>query len=143
MVILFFSKNEQAGWELQRTLVSLGDVIALDCEGEGGFVGDLTDIAGIRATVAAVSPDFDRAENVPELAHQVNEAAPKALAEEAAACNIWLVYYSTDYALAAKRTGMNMLFLLLTKLVAGAWHSKSKKSHLSFQAIGHRPLCVP
>ena len=107
MKILLLGKNGQVGWELQRTLAPLGEVVALDQDGGEGLVGDLTDETGLRATVAAVSPDVivnaaaytavDRAESEPELAHRINATAPGVLAGEAAARGIWLVHYSTDY----------------------------------------------
>jgi len=107
MKILLLGKNGQVGRELQRTLAPLGVVVALDQEGGEGLVGDLTDEAGLRATITAVSPDVivnaaahtavDRAESEPELAHRINAAAPGILAREAAARGIWLVHYSTDY----------------------------------------------
>ncbi|MDR2926207.1 MAG: dTDP-4-dehydrorhamnose reductase [Azoarcus sp.] len=107
MKILLFGKTGQVGWELQRTLAPLGEVVALNQGCADGLVGDLTDGAGIRSTIAAVSPDVivnaaaytavDRAESEPDLAHRVNAAALEVLAGEAAACGIWLVHYSTDY----------------------------------------------
>jgi dTDP-4-dehydrorhamnose reductase len=105
--ILLLGKNGQVGWELQRTLAPLGEVVALDQDGGEGLVGDLTDETGLRATVAAISPDVivnaaaytavDQAENEPELAHRINAVALEVLAGEAAARGIWLVHYSTDY----------------------------------------------
>jgi len=107
MKILLFGKTGQISWELVRSLAPLGEVVALDRVGNEGLVGDLADEAGLRATVAAVSPDiivnaaafvdFDRCESEPERAYLINAAAPKALAEEAATRGIWLVHYSTDY----------------------------------------------
>ena len=107
MKILLFGKYGQVSWELLRSLMPLGELVALNREGCDGLVGDLANVDGLRATVAAVSPDiivnaaafvdFERAEREPELAHLVNAAAPKMLAEEAAARGIWLVHYSTDY----------------------------------------------
>ena len=107
MRILLLGKNGQVGWELQRALAPLGEVVALDQHGEGGLVGDLGDEAGLRATVAAVRPDVivnaaaytavDNAEREPGLVHRINAAAPGALAEEAAARRIWFIHYSTDY----------------------------------------------
>jgi dTDP-4-dehydrorhamnose reductase len=107
MKILLLGKNGQVGWELQRTLAPLGELVALDRDGADGLVGDLVDEAGLRATVAAVSPDVivnaaaytdvDRAESEPELAYCINAGALEVLAEEAAARGIWLVHYSTDY----------------------------------------------
>ncbi|MDR3221408.1 MAG: dTDP-4-dehydrorhamnose reductase [Candidatus Accumulibacter sp.] len=107
MKILLLGKDGQVGWELQRALAPLGEVVALSRDGENGLVGDLTDTAGLRATVAAVAPDVivnaaaytavDRAESESELAYRINADGPGVLAAEAAARGIWLVHYSTDY----------------------------------------------
>jgi dTDP-4-dehydrorhamnose reductase len=107
MRILLFGRNGQVGWELQRALAPLGEVVALDREMENGFVGDLSDEAGVCATVEAVRPDVivnaaaftdvDRAEDEPELVHRINATAPGALARAAAGRGIWFVHYSTDY----------------------------------------------
>jgi len=95
-------KNGQVGWELQRTLAPLGQVIAL-----GRKELDLVESAAIRSTVRAVKPDLiinaasytavDKAEKEDELALAVNAAAPGVLAEEAKLCRAALVHYSTDY----------------------------------------------
>jgi dTDP-4-dehydrorhamnose reductase len=107
MKILLFGRTGQLSWELCRSLAPLGDVFALDREGRDGLAGDITDEAGLRATVAAVLPDiivnaaalvdFNRCENEPGYAHLANTVGPKVLAEEAAARGTWLVHYSTDY----------------------------------------------
>ncbi len=98
MKILLTGVNGQVGWELQRTLAPLGDVIAADRS-----LLDLADTAGIRRTVAAIAPDLivnpaaytavDKAESEPDLAHAINTAA----AAELAACGLPLVHFSTDY----------------------------------------------
>ena len=103
MKILLLGKNGQVGWELQRSLAPLGELIALG-RADGADLGNAEALA---ATVRAVAPDIivnaaaytavDRAESEPELAHAVNAAAPGVLAREAAACGAWLVHYSTDY----------------------------------------------
>ncbi|MDR0563315.1 MAG: dTDP-4-dehydrorhamnose reductase [Azoarcus sp.] len=109
MKILLLGKNGQVGWELQRTLSPIGEVLALDQNSSDneGLVGDLSNEAGLRATIAAVSPDVivnaaaytnvDRAETQPDLANRVNGDAVRVLADEAAQRGIWLVHYSTDY----------------------------------------------
>ncbi|MDR1462387.1 MAG: dTDP-4-dehydrorhamnose reductase [Azoarcus sp.] len=107
MKILLLGKSGQLGWELQRALAPLGDVMALGLHSSGGLVGDLGDEAGLRATIAAVAPDIivnaaaytavDRAESEPELAYRINAGGPAVLAAEAAARGIWLLHYSTDY----------------------------------------------
>ncbi len=107
MKILLFGKNGQLGWELQRALSPLGELIVLDRSGLEGLCGDLSDLAGLRHTINAVKPDVivnaaaytavDQAESEPELAHIINAQAPKLLAQEAIKINALLVHYSTDY----------------------------------------------
>ncbi len=107
MRILLFGKRGQVGWELQRSLAPLGEVIALDTEGNGALCGDFTNLSGLAASVRQVAPDLivnaaahtavDRAESEPQLAATINTDAPGVLAEEAARLGAWLVHYSTDY----------------------------------------------
>ena len=106
MKILLLGKNGQLGWELQRSLAPLGDVIALDRHSQD-FCGDLSNLPGLAATVQAVRPDLivnaaahtavDKAESEPELARTLNALAPGVLAQEAHKLGAWLVHYSTDY----------------------------------------------
>lgn len=107
MKILLLGKDGQVGWELQRALAPLGDLVALGREESDGLSGDLADPQALRATVRATAPDIivnaagytavDRAESEPALANVVNATAPAVLAEEAAARSAWLLHYSTDY----------------------------------------------
>ncbi len=107
MKILLFGRNGQVGWELQRSLAPLGEVVALGSAGASGLCGDFTDLAGLARTVAEVRPDavvnaaahtsVDKAESEPELARTVNALAPGVLAEAAARVGAALVHYSTDY----------------------------------------------
>lgn len=106
MKILLFGKDGQVGWELQRSLAPLGELVALGRDSKG-HCGDFADLDGIARTVRAIAPDVivnaaahtavDRAESEPELARAINAAAPGVLAREAAATGAWLVHYSTDY----------------------------------------------
>jgi len=106
MKILLFGKNGQVGWELQRSLAPLGELIALDADSRE-MCGDFTDLDGLIRTVRAVAPDVivnaaahtavDKAESEPELVRAINALAPAALAQEAKRCNAWLIHYSTDY----------------------------------------------
>jgi dTDP-4-dehydrorhamnose reductase len=106
MKILLLGKNGQVGWELQRSLAPLGEVIALDRHSQD-FCGDLSNLQGLAATVQAVRPDLivnaaahtavDKAESEPELARTLNALAPGVLAQEAHKLGAWLVHYSTDY----------------------------------------------
>ncbi|AVX24457.1 dTDP-4-dehydrorhamnose reductase [Pseudomonas syringae] len=107
MKILLLGKNGQVGWELQRALAPLGEVIALDRQGADGLCGDLADLVRLAATVRALAPDVivnaaaytavDKAESEPGLAMLINGEAPGVLAREAAALGAWLIHYSTDY----------------------------------------------
>lgn len=107
MKILLLGKNGQVGWELQRALAPLGEMIALDRSGSGQYCGDLSDIKGLRDTLNSIQPDVivnaaaytavDKAESESELARRINTDAVKALAESAAAVGSWLIHYSTDY----------------------------------------------
>jgi dTDP-4-dehydrorhamnose reductase len=106
MKILLLGKNGQVGWELQRSLAPLGEVLALDARSVE-YCGDLTDLAGLVATVRAYAPDVivnaaaytavDKAESEPEQAQRVNAEAVAVLAHEAQQLGAWLVHYSTDY----------------------------------------------
>ena len=106
MKILLFGKNGQLGWELQRSLAPLGELVALDCY-SAGLCGDLSNLQGLAETVQRVRPDVivnaaahtavDKAESEPELARTLNALAPGVLAQEAHKLGAWLVHYSTDY----------------------------------------------
>jgi len=106
MKILLLGKNGQVGWELQRSLSVLGEVVALDHD-SADPCGDFTDLAGLAQTVHRVQPQaivnaaahtaVDKAESEPELARTINALAPQVLAQEAATLGAWLVHYSTDY----------------------------------------------
>ena len=109
MKVLLLGRNGQVGWELQRSLAPLGELVALDRHStlEDGGCGDLNDLDGLRETVRRLRPDVivnaaahtavDKAESEPELARALNATAPGALAEAAHAVGALLVHYSTDY----------------------------------------------
>lgn len=107
MKILLLGKNGQVGWELQRALAPLGQLVALDRAGSGELSGDLGDMPALERTVRTVQPQVivnaaaytavDKAESEPDLAQAINALAPGVLAREAARCNALLVHYSTDY----------------------------------------------
>lgn len=110
MKILLLGRDGQLGWELQRSLLPLGDVVALGrnaLDNPGGLCGDLTQLDRLAQSVHAVRPDIivnaaaytavDKAESEPELVHTINALAPGVLAQEAQRLGAWLVHYSTDY----------------------------------------------
>jgi dTDP-4-dehydrorhamnose reductase len=94
--------NGQVGFELQRTLASLGEVIALTRQEM-----DLADPASIMTALNQYQPTIivnpaaytavDKAETDIEQAMAINAHAPKVLAEWAAQHKALLVHYSTDY----------------------------------------------
>lgn len=106
MKILLFGKGGQVGWELQRSLAPLGEIVALDHDSTD-YCGNFANLAGLVDTVREVKPDLivnaaahtavDKAESEPELARSLNALAPGVLAQEAARLGAWLVHYSTDY----------------------------------------------
>ena len=110
MKILLFGCGGQVGWELQRSLSVLGELVALDFNASAnldGLCGDFSDLAGLAQTIRAVKPHVivnaaahtavDKAESEPTFARTLNALAPGVLAAEAQALGAWLVHYSTDY----------------------------------------------
>ena len=102
MRILLTGKNGQVGFELQRALAPLGEVIAVD-QNEC----NLADQNAIRSLVGEIRPDIivhpaaytavDKAESEPDIAFAINGVAPGVLGEEAAKINALVVHYCTDY----------------------------------------------
>jgi len=113
MKILLFGKNGQVGWELQRSLAPLGELIALSSASQE-LCGDLTRLDDVRQTIKSISPDVivnasaytavDKAESDVENAEVLNAHAPAMLAEQAKACNACLIHYSTDYVFNGKNS---------------------------------------
>ncbi|MFC4925350.1 dTDP-4-dehydrorhamnose reductase [Delftia deserti] len=110
MKLLLLGRNGQVGWELQRSLAPLGELIALDRQGDAGgqgLCGDLSRLDELARTVRALRPDVivnaaahtavDKAESEPDQARLLNALAPQVLAREAAQIGAQLVHYSTDY----------------------------------------------
>jgi dTDP-4-dehydrorhamnose reductase len=102
MAILLFGKVGQLGWELRRTLATLGPLVAYDYpEVDFARVDDLRQIVmSLHPVVivnAAAYTAVDRAESQPEQAQLVNAAAPGLLARLAQELHIPLIHYSTDY----------------------------------------------
>jgi dTDP-4-dehydrorhamnose reductase len=106
MQMLLFGKGGQVGWELQRSLAPLGELIALDFDSRQPC-GDFTRRDDMAKTVRAIAPDVivnaaaytavDKAESEPELVRTINALAPGILAREAQKLGSWLIHYSTDY----------------------------------------------
>ena len=110
MKILLLGRGGQVGWELQRSLAVLGELVALDFDAAanpGQLCGDFSSLSGLAETVRRVAPNVivnaaahtavDKAEAEPALARMLNAQAPEVLAAEAQKLGAWLVHYSTDY----------------------------------------------
>ena len=110
MKILLFGRDGQVGWELQRSLSVLGEMVALGHDASrnpDGLCGDFSNLAGLAETVRRVQPDVivnaaaytavDKAQTESELANTINALAPGVLAAEAQKLGAWLVHFSTDY----------------------------------------------
>ncbi len=102
MRLLLIGNEGQLGWELERELAPLGNVLAFDQPDV-----ELTDRGSLEALVREARPDLvvnaaaytavDRAESDMESAHLVNAVAPGILAESCRALDALLVHYSTDF----------------------------------------------
>lgn len=106
MKVLLLGKTGQVGWELQRSLAPLGDLVALE-SASTDFAGDLRHPEQVAQTVLKLRPDVivnaaahtavDKAESEPELARTLNAIAPGAIAQAAQQVGALMVHYSTDY----------------------------------------------
>ena len=102
MRIVLFGKNGQLGWEFQRILPILGQVIAL-----GRNEVDVSDFHEIQKSLDELKPDLiintsaytdvDQAEKESELAIKINAIAPGIMAEAAHKTGAVFIHYSTDY----------------------------------------------
>ncbi len=100
--ILLTGASGQVGWELRRTLATLGRVVAPDRDEL-----DLSQPESITLAVRHIKPDLivnpaaytavDKAESEQTLTYTVNAEAPSVFAREAARLGITLVHFSTDY----------------------------------------------
>lgn len=102
MRILLTGKTGQVGYELERSLQGLGEIIALDRSQM-----DLANLDQVRAVIRSIKPDLivnpaaytavDKAESEPELAMRINGEAPGVMAQEAKKLGAAMIHYSTDY----------------------------------------------
>ena len=107
MKILLLGKNGQVGWELQRSLAPLGEVVACDFDSAGELKADFSQPESLLPLIRALQPNVivnaaahtavDKAESEPDLARAINATAPGLIAREAQALGALLIHYSTDY----------------------------------------------
>ena len=108
MRILLLGKSGQLGWELNRTLATLGHVITLDYPEI-----DLSQPKNLPVLIREIQPDVifnataytavDQAESEADLAYAINGLAPGILAEAAQKQGAALIHYSTDYVFDGKK----------------------------------------
>lgn len=104
--IVLFGAGGQVGWELRRTLATLGEVIALDRHSAPLSV-DLSRLDELRTVLVRLSPRLvvnaaaytavDAAEEEQDRAMLINAEAPAVMAAVAREIGAGLVHYSTDY----------------------------------------------
>ena len=102
MKILLTGKNGQVGFELNKKLSTLWDVVAIDREDL-----NLVNPHEISAFIDSINPHLiihpaaytavDQAESEPEVAYQINVASTQALSKKASELDIPVIYFSTDY----------------------------------------------
>lgn len=106
MKLLLLGKGGQVGWELQRSLAPLGEVVALDFDSTD-FHADFSQPEQLAETVLKVRPDVvvnaaahtavDKAESEPVFARTLNATSPGVVAQAAQEIGALMVHYSTDY----------------------------------------------
>jgi dTDP-4-dehydrorhamnose reductase len=106
MKLLLLGKGGQVGWELQRSLAPLGELVALDFDSTD-LHADFSRPEQLAETVHKVRPDVivnaaahtavDKAESEPEFARKLNATSPGVVAEAAQQVGALMVHYSTDY----------------------------------------------
>lgn len=143
MKILLTGKNGQVGWELQRTLAPLGEVLAVDSRQL-----DLSDKDAIARVVRETRPDIivnaaaytavDRAESDREAALTINTVAPAIFAEEACRIGALLVHYSTDYVFDGSKVGAYQETDTTNPL--NLYGKTKREGELAIQSIGCRHL---
>lgn len=107
MKIMLLGRDGQLGWELQRALAPLGQLVAIGRGDRSQLAVDLADLDSVARSVHDMQPDIivnaagytavDRAESESDLARRINSEAPAVLAGEAKKIDALLVHYSTDY----------------------------------------------
>ena len=102
MRILLLGKTGQLGWELNRSLATIGEVIST------GYPDiNFTKVKALKSFTLDTQPNIivnaaaytavDKAEQEPQVADTINGLAPGALAESARELGAVLIHYSTDY----------------------------------------------
>jgi dTDP-4-dehydrorhamnose reductase len=112
--ILLLGSDGQLGWELQRTLGVVSEVINSTLSGIGGIALDLLDTKAVDATLRQVQPDFiinaaahtavDKAETEVDLSRRLNAETPELIGRLAVELNATVIHYSTDFVFSGDAT---------------------------------------
>ncbi|MGH8807925.1 MAG: SDR family oxidoreductase, partial [Noviherbaspirillum sp.] len=110
MKILLTGRSGQVGYELERSLQPLGEIVAV-----GRAQMDLADLDQVRDVIRRVRPQLivnaaaytavDQAEQEADLAMRINGEAPAVMAQEAQKIGAAMVHYSTDYVFDGSKDG--------------------------------------
>jgi len=110
MKILLLGKDGQVGRELQRTLLPLGEVLAMN-----RTQADLANPAELEQLLQLLKPDLivnaaaytavDKAETDQAAAFRINAEAVAVIAEYAFHHNVLFIHYSTDYVFDGQKSG--------------------------------------
>lgn len=110
MRILLTGKTGQLGYELERTLQGLGEIVALHRQQM-----DLANLDQIRDVIRTVKPQIlinpaaytavDLAESNSDIAMRINAEAPEVMANEARKLGAAMIHYSTDYVFDGEKSG--------------------------------------
>ena len=102
MKILLFGRSGQVGYELERSLATIGKIESHDSK-----TANFEDEEKIKSIIGRFCPDLivnaaaytlvDQAESEPNKAYHINGFMPGFLASHAKELNSWLIHYSTDY----------------------------------------------
>jgi dTDP-4-dehydrorhamnose reductase len=108
--ILLVGRSGQLGWELERALAPLGELIAA-----GRDIIDMADPESVARAVGDAAPEVivnataysavDRAETESALAHRVNGEAVGAMGRVAERLGALVIHYSTDYVFDGEKAG--------------------------------------
>jgi dTDP-4-dehydrorhamnose reductase len=108
--ILLTGKTGQVGYQLERSLQGLGEVVALNSSQM-----NLAELDQVREVIRRVKPDLivnpaaytavDLAEREPDVAMRINGDAPGVMAEEAKSLGAAMIHYSTDYVFDGSKQG--------------------------------------
>lgn len=102
MRILLTGRTGQVGYELERSLQGLGEIVAVDRKQM-----DLSNLDQVREVIRQIKPSLivnpaaytavDQAESEEAIAMRINAEAPGVMAEEAKRLGAAMIHYSTDY----------------------------------------------